>query len=273
VLYALSTRHVARPAATHFHTSASLWSPLISHPTNCDVLQSEWCVAGSAGRRNIHISPYMGMSLILKKRADHWGSPLLRVLFESLVVSLRWPLCMPGEERCPRSKRHLIRKLPPTAHTSFRPTSSDSIKGRFTLYVTFPFRRGMSPFSKIFSCVIKRRYSHWQERLRHVSVPFRRRCWARIFDVTERVRTGLNLLDSDMNSLTSPPLHLECCLFLSSEMDEKLIKLVRKCEELYDMSNKNYSESVWIEKLWGQLGESWKSFKSQSFLLHILKLL
>ena len=68
-------------------------------------------------------------------------------------------------------------------------------QGRFTLYVMFPFRRGTSPFSKLFSCVIKRRCSHWQERLRHVSVPFRR--WARMFDVTERVRTGLHLLESD----------------------------------------------------------------------------
>ena len=31
-----------------------------------------------------------------------------------------------------------------------------SRKGRFTLYVMFPFRRGTSPFSKMFSCVIKR---------------------------------------------------------------------------------------------------------------------
>jgi hypothetical protein len=71
--------------------------------------------------------------------------------------------------------------------------------------------------------------------------------------VTERVRTGLYLLDSDnVNSLTSPALHFECvlatkecCLFLSSEMDEKLIESVRKCEELYDMSHKEYSDSVW----------------------------
>ena len=35
-------------------------------------------------------------------------------------------------------------------------------------------------------------------------------------------------------------------------MDEKLIELVRKCEELYDMSNKKYSDSVWKEK---QIGE------------------
>jgi hypothetical protein len=27
-------------------------------------------------------------------------------------------------------------------------------------------------------------------------------------------------------------------------MDEKLIELVRKCEELYDISNKKYSDSV-----------------------------
>jgi hypothetical protein len=65
-----------------------------------------------------------------------------------------------------------------------------------------------------------------------------------MFDVTERVRTGLYLLDSDnVNGLKSPPLHFECLLAtsaacsLSSEMGEKLIELVRKCEELYDMSN------------------------------------
>ena len=65
---------------------------------------------------------------------------------------------------------------------------------------------------------------------------------------------GLYLLDSDnVNSLTSPALHFECLLAtsvacLSSEMDEKLIELVRKCEVLYDMSNKKYSESVCKEK-------------------------
>ena len=90
-------------------------------------------------------------------------------------------------------------------------------KGRFTLYVTFPFHRGTSPFSKIFLCVIKWRCSHWQERLPHVSVPFRRRCQARMFDVTERVRTGPYLLDSDnVSSLTSPPLHFECLLVTSA---------------------------------------------------------
>ena len=82
--------------------------------------------------------------------------------------------------------------------------------GWFTLYVTFPFRRGTSPFSKILPCVIKRRCSHWLERLRHVSVPFCRRPRARMFDVMERVLTGLYLLDSEIvNSLTSPPLRTE----------------------------------------------------------------
>jgi hypothetical protein len=38
-------------------------------------------------------------------------------------------------------------------------------------------------------------------------------------------------------------------------MDEKLIEFVRKCEELYDISNKKYSDSFWEEKLWGQIGE------------------
>jgi hypothetical protein len=38
-------------------------------------------------------------------------------------------------------------------------------------------------------------------------------------------------------------------------MDEKLIELVRKCEELCDMANKKYSDSPWKETLWGQIGE------------------
>jgi len=42
---------------------------------------------------------------------------------------------------------------------------------------------------------------------------------------------------------------------LSSEMDEKVIELVRKCDELYDISHKKYSDSAWKEKLWGQTGE------------------
>jgi len=69
--------------------------------------------------------------------------------------------------------------------------------------------------------------------------------------VTERVRTCLYLLDSDnVNIFTSPPSHYEvfacneCCLFFSSEMDEKLIELVRKCEELYDISNKKHRDRV-----------------------------
>jgi hypothetical protein len=41
-------------------------------------------------------------------------------------------------------------------------------------------------------------------------------------------------------------------------MDEKLVELVRKCDELYDMSNNKYSDSVWKEKLWGQIGEELK---------------
>jgi hypothetical protein len=57
-------------------------------------------------------------------------------------------------------------------------------------------------------------------------------------------------------------------------MGEKLIELVRKCGELYDMSNKKYSDSVWKEKLWGQIGEELKkSGKFQCFLLRILKFL
>jgi len=51
-------------------------------------------------------------------------------------------------------------------------------------------------------------------------------------------------------------------------MDEKLIQLVRKCEELYDMWNKKYSNSVWKEKLWGQIEEELKkSGKIQCFFI------
>jgi hypothetical protein len=41
-------------------------------------------------------------------------------------------------------------------------------------------------------------------------------------------------------------------------MNEKLIELVRKCEELYDKSNKKHSDSVWKEKVRGQIGEELK---------------
>jgi hypothetical protein len=49
----------------------------------------------------------------------------------------------------------------------------------------------------------------------------------------------------------------------SSEMDERLTELLSKCEELCDMSNKKYNDSVWKEKLWGQIGEVLK--KSDNF--------
>jgi hypothetical protein len=51
-------------------------------------------------------------------------------------------------------------------------------------------------------------------------------------------------------------------------MDEKLIQLVRKCKELYDMSNKKYSDSVWKGELWGQTDEELKkSGKIQCFFI------
>ena len=57
-------------------------------------------------------------------------------------------------------------------------------------------------------------------------------------------------------------------------MDEKLADLMRKCEEMYDTSNEKYSDSVWKEKLWGQIGEELKSQVSfDVILLRILKLL
>ena len=47
---------------------------------------------------------------------------------------------------------------------------------------------------------------------------------------------------------------------------------MRKCEEIYDVSNKKYIDSVWKEKLWGQIGEELKSQVSfNAFLLRILK--
>jgi hypothetical protein len=47
-------------------------------------------------------------------------------------------------------------------------------------------------------------------------------------------------------------------------MDEKLIELVQKCEELYDMSDRKYSDSVWEEKLWGQIGGDLKKIRQVS---------
>jgi hypothetical protein len=41
-------------------------------------------------------------------------------------------------------------------------------------------------------------------------------------------------------------------------MDEKLIEIVRKCEELYDLANKMYSDSPWKETLWVQICEELK---------------
>jgi hypothetical protein len=56
-------------------------------------------------------------------------------------------------------------------------------------------------------------------------------------------------------------------------MDEKLIELVRKCEELYDVGNKKYSDSVWKEKVWGQIDEELnKSGKFRMFFFQILNL-
>jgi hypothetical protein len=46
-------------------------------------------------------------------------------------------------------------------------------------------------------------------------------------------------------------------------MDVKLIELVSKCEELHEMSNKKYSDSVWKEKPCGEIGEELK--KSGTF--------
>ena len=149
--------------------------------------------------------------------------------------------------------------------------SHGKLKGWFTLYATFPFRRGTSPFSKIFSCVIKRRCSHWQERLRHVSVPFRRRCWERMFDMMERVWTGLNLLDSDnVSSLMSPALHFECLLATSAACF--CLQKWMKNEWSWCVNVRNYMtckiRSVWIEILWGQIGEELKkSVKFQCFFI------
>jgi hypothetical protein len=42
-------------------------------------------------------------------------------------------------------------------------------------------------------------------------------------------------------------------------MNEKLIELVCTREELYDMSNKKDSDSLWKEKLRGQIGEELKN--------------
>jgi len=64
-----------------------------------------------------------------------------------------------------------------------------------------------------------------------------------MFDVAELVRTGLYLPDSDnvKSYVFSTTLRAlvcnECCPFLCSGMHEKLIELVRKCEELYQIGS------------------------------------
>ena len=87
----------------------------------------------------------------------------------------------------------------------------------------------------------------------------RSRCCARLKISSSPIRlpstTGMqNHMKSYVSSTTLRVFACnECCLFWSLEMDEKLIELVHKCDELYDMSNKKYSDSVWKEKLWGQI--------------------
>jgi len=58
---------------------------------------------------------------------------------------------------------------------------------------------------------------------------------------------------------------------LSSKTEEKLIELVRKREELRDMSNKKYSNSVAKKKVWEQKGEELNKSGFLYFLLHIVE--
>jgi hypothetical protein len=51
---------------------------------------------------------------------------------------------------------HTMSRYEPSRSCSGHTGKETKTLGRFTLYVTFPFRRGTSPFSEIFSCVIKR---------------------------------------------------------------------------------------------------------------------
>ena len=43
--------------------------------------------------------------------------------------------------------------------------------------------------------------------------------------------------------------------------DENFIEFLRKYGELYDSSNKKCSDSVWEEKLWGQIGDELKKIR------------
>jgi hypothetical protein len=64
-LPALRTSLAARLAATHGHTSANHRCLLASDFTVCDLLQYERRVACVAGKKNTHISPYTGITLVL----------------------------------------------------------------------------------------------------------------------------------------------------------------------------------------------------------------
>lgn len=118
----------------------------------------------------------------------------------------------------------------------------------------FPFPYETSPFNKIFSCVIKQSSLHWQELLRHFAVPYRlgTTTWRYVPNLSMPPRFLFRLLH-----YTSVFSWNTCRLFSSSKMHET-IELLRISEQVYDVSNK-YSDSVWKEKLWWQIGEKLKN--------------
>jgi len=78
--------------------------------------------------------------------------------------------------------------------------------------------------------------------------------------------------------ITSSPLCFECLLAmrpagLSSEMDEELIELARKCDELHEISHKKYSDSVWKEKLWRWRVITYASFYHSEQHFSLLRLI
>jgi hypothetical protein len=71
-----------------------------------------------------------------------------------------------------------------------------------------------------------------------------------MFDATARVLPA-RYREGKIRAVTSTELRVfacyYCCLCLSSEIDKKLIGLLRKYEELYDMASKKYSDCFWKE--------------------------
>ena len=68
-----------------------------------------------------------------------------------------------------------------------------------------------------------------------------------------------------------PHSHTLSFSLLAGTMDERLIELVRGYEELFDMTNRRYSDNCYKDKIWKVIGEElYKPGKSMWSLLIVI---